>query len=416
MNINYTESINQEPKKLSDSFAIFYFLWMGGASTIAWSAVVNSFDYFDKTFPGRDVTFVFPNAPYVAMLITTLVITHLSNKYSFTGRILVSMSFITATTIFLPIGANLFQDSEFGMSLMMLVLFVMGFNNTLCYASTAGLSSQIGGKYTGYFLIGVAIFGLVMNILKEGVLLILNPVDDADLQSILVYFGITSFLLIISFVFHMMFVKSEFYYVKVKLPRKALDTLSITERDTETALLEGSQKPKRPQRDLRTLLEVGKAAWLYLFILGFSCVQQNIPYPGVMLKKVIPGMENHTKTVSMVTTFSLFYIFGKKIGQVRNIYNANTTIVVLLFRFILAGFFIVQAVNETLPIIKTAWFAYVNIALFGITQGFLNVALFIMGPEQVQGNKKEVAGFLSVFAINFGSMIGGFLALLFKNI
>ncbi len=414
--INNTESVSAEPKKLDDRFAIFYFLWMGGASTISWAAVVNSFDYFDKTFPNRDVSFIFPNAPYVANLATTLVITQLSNKYSYNARILFSMCIITAMTIFVPIEAKMFQDSDFGMNLIMVALFVMGFHNTICYASTAGLCSQIDGKYTGFFLIGVAIFGLVMNFVKEGVLLVLNPVDDSDLESILWYFGITTLFLIVGFVLHFMFIRSEFYRVKVKLQIYAKETLAVAEQDTETALLGDSQKPKRPQRDFKTLFEVAKAAWLYLFILVVCCAQQNIPYPGVMLKKVIPGMENHTKTVSMVTTFSLFYIFGKRIGQYRQIYTAKTTIIVTLFRFVLVGLFFIQVLESTLPVIKTAWFAYLNISLFGITQGFLNVSLFILGPEQVEGNKKEVAGFLAVFAINFGQMIGGFLALPFKKI
>ena len=78
---------------------------------------------------------------------------------------------------------------------------------------------------------------------------------------------------------------------------------------------------------------------------------------------------------------------------------------------VLITFFLMQADVVFTPFIDTVWFGYANISLFGITMGFLNVSLFTMAPENVQGCKKEVAGFLATFGTNLGCMVGVFSSL-----
>lgn len=46
---------------------------------------------------------------------------------------------------------------------------------------------------------------------------------------------------------------------------------------------------------------------------------------------------------------------------------------------------------------------------------FVNVAWFILTPEQLP-TEKEIAGFVSVFGINIGLIMGAVLALLSRNI
>ena len=399
--------------QVNDRLAVIYFLWIGGATNIGWYAILNSIDFFnDKLL--QDCAFIFPLSPYVSQLIATLMITQITNRFSYNTRIITSVTLLMIMTALVPLAAELFQETTFGMVLVMAFLFVVGFNNTVCYASAAGLTSQIGGKYTGSFLIGVALFGLTMNISKEITVLLIDPNERAVLSNF-VYFGFAIALIVGSLILHGLFMKSEFYRVNVE---EKVDEDSLSE-DNETVLLKETNTPKKkqqPQREMKVLVEVGKQAKLYLILLVVICIQQYMLYPGVMLKKEIPGMEKHTKTVSMITTFSVFYIAGKRIGQIRKIYNTNTTIVVTLSRFIFMAMFIIQAVAKDILIISSPWFAYVNIAFFALTQGFLNVSLFILGPEQVKGDKKEVVGFLGVFALNIGSMIGAFSALLFKKL
>lgn len=406
----------KKPAQASDKFAILYFMFVGGAAGIGWHCVVNSFDYFDAKYPGHEVSFIYPLAPYVAQMITTLVITQLSNIISYSNRIIGSLIILLALTIFIPFQADLFKETEFGMDMSMVLLFVLGFNNTLCYASVAGMTSKIGGKYTAYFLIGVAIFGLLMNLLREATLLTFVPESEDDMLCVLAYFGISAFLILGALVLHAIFIRTDFY--KANCNPTDYTQIADASADLEVGLLnnDSSTEKVKSKKGLKTMWEVFKATKFYMFLILISCMQQNLVYPGVMLKKPMEGMAGHTKTVTLITTFSVFYILGKKLGQYRQYYNEVPVVVCLVVRLALMAFFIIQAVTIDLAIFNTIWFGYVNVALFAITMGFLNVSLFILAPEKVEGEKKEIAGFLAVFFINFGTMIGGFSSLGLKDL
>jgi hypothetical protein len=412
MNSDSLDNSDSSPYNPNDSLVIIYLMWAGGSSCISWACVINAIDYFAAKFANNDVSFIFPRAPYVAQLTTTLVITQISNFCSYGTRIITSVSILTFMTALIPLEAALFNETAFGMNLIMILLFIMGFNSTLCYASVGGLTSQIEGKYTAYCLIGVAVCGLVMNLLRELTLIIFNPSSDGDVTCIFVYFGIAVILLSITLMLHAKFMNSEFY------SKNFANSMIVqgSTKATETPLMHSNGQVATSKKNLKTMLEVCKKTKLYLFLFIVACIQHNLLYPGVMLKKPIPWMANHTKTVSMVMTYSIFFIFGKKCGQYRKYYNVWTAIVVAIIRLVLIAFFILQVVTVTIPIFNTAWFGYVNIALFGITFGFLNVSLFIMSPEQVTKDKKEIAGFLSSFWINLGTMLGAFLSLSLKNL
>ena len=397
-------------KQPSETLAILYFAWMGGSSTIGWSAVINCLDYFNAKYPGENVSFVLPLAVSTAQLVVTLVITHMSNYLSYTSRVYSTAVVILALTSFVPLQAAMFQKTQLGMQMILVLLFFLGFANNLLYTSVAGFSSQVGGTYAAYFLIGVAVFGLLMNLLREITVLAMPPSNEGDMKNVLVYFAVTVVIIAVGFVLHSMLLKSEFYKTKCQ-PKN-------DEENSQALLLgENSQKGevKRPQREFKVLWEVTKDTKFYMFLIFLACIQQSFSVPGLMLKKEVIGMEDHTKTISMNTMFSIFYIFGKKLGQYRQGYNEKIVVTNVVFRFLLVFFFIVQAWTSAVPILNTVWFGYLNIAVFGVSMGFANVSLFIMSPEQVQGDKKEVAGFLVVFAINLGTILGGFLSLPFAK-
>jgi len=71
--------------------------------------------------------------------------------------------------------------------------------------------------------------------------------------------------------------------------------------------------------------------------------------------------------------------------------------------------------NNTI-IISSLAFGYINIALFAFTNGFITTASFILGPSEVEGKAKEIAGFLSIMGLTTGITIGNFTALPFANL
>ena len=54
--------------------------------------------------------------------------------------------------------------------------------------------------------------------------------------------------------------------------------------------------------------------------------------------------------------------------------------------------------------------------MFGLTNGFLTNAYFVLGPEKVDADLKESAGFLMVLGLLSGIFAGSMLALTLENI
>jgi len=406
-----TSLIEQKEKEPHDHFATLYFLSMGGAATCGWNAGINCLDYFEAKYPEANVQFMFPLPPYIAQLIAVLLMAKLSAAFSYSSRVVSSLIGITLITATLPFEAAMFKESEIGVILIMGMLFVLGISNTVCYASLAGMTSQIEGKYTAYFLIGTAINSLLMNLLREATLLLFNPETEDEILNVAVYFGSTVVFLLFSVVLHFRFMKSNFYKT-----RFGVQTAQTCDLDTELGVTATLIETSENHKGFRMMAKVFKKIGFYIFLLMISYTQLLMTIPGLMLKKDIPSLSNSAKTVSMLSAFNVFFIVGKKLGQYRQYYNKYIILALVMFRFIFVGLFIAQAMKLDIRFINTIWFAYVNIALFGITLGIVNVALFILGPEQVKPEQKEVAGFLSVLGINVGLIFGALLALPFRNL
>lgn len=401
-------------KEISEKVIIFYFFMLGGTCNIGWNATLNSLDFFKATFPDYNPSFIFPLAIYSAQLFSIFFITKLSTMFSYQVRILLCLITNGFIMLLISLESQLFANSLFGMCWIMFTLFIHGFANNLCYASVTGFTSKIEPRFIVYTLIGVSFFGLVASALKAVVLWIFDPSSDDDLASAFVYYLIITFIFGGTLALHIMFMRSEFLRVR-SLPQ---DEQPTTIANTESRLVDedASSLIIHPKRDFATLYVVFKEIKYFLVLMFTLYIQMDLPYPGVMLKKPMPSMAEHTKTVSLMLTFAFFLVAGKKLAQYREYYSKFVVIAVILCRFIFVVFFILQAVTLSIPILNTEWFAYVNVGLFGLTMGFSSVSLFILGAEQVKGENKEVSGFLTVFTINIGAILGGTFSLLLKDI
>lgn len=395
-----------------DRLAVIYFLWIGGVSVCSTAAVINSLEYFDHQFENHDVKFIFPLPSMIVSIIVTFIITPLSNMLSYSTRVVLTMTLVIISLCVIPFVADIFKGTMFGFFACLGILIFMGFLNNICYASLAGFTSQIDKKYTAYFLIGIAIVGLGMSFLKIGFIYVfkqLSPNHVLDKGAVLpnaLYFFTTAFMIFVGLILHAKFLRSEFYFTRVRQR-----VCSVFEDEGEFALNRAEQNPATGKRDFKTLFEVYHRTRGYFWLMIVAVTQQNMFYPGLALQKKIVGMEDEDKTVSIVTTFALFFIIGKKIGQYREYYDKGTIIFCTLIRFIIIALIFVQARFDNIPIVETAWFCYLNISLLALSLGVINVGIFILSAELVPDDKKELSGFVSVMAVNFGSLFGGLASL-----
>jgi len=327
-------------------------------------------------------------------------------------------SIVGAVLGFLPFQAAIFQGTSYGFWIIMALLFIMGFCNNICYSSIIGVTSQLPGKYTTLFLIGSGAAGLFMSILREIMTLVF---PGSNSFGVLVFFLVAALLLIWCVFLHLIFIKSAFYKNFNTGPEdRLLENTQDTEGSYYIDYVDHEQAEDKfvaiQKRDFGTLFKVLKEIKFHVFLIVLCYIQMYTVFPGIMLQKSMPELSASNKVVSMNMVFSIFFIVGKKIAQYRHLYNKTIVTLVVIFRFVLMACFMIQAITSGIPVFNTAWFGYLNILLFGLTNGFVTCALFILAPEAVDSSKKEIAGFVSVFGLTFGILIGTFTALPFKTL
>jgi len=258
-----------------------------------------------------------------------------------------------------------------------------------------------------------------MNILRAITLLAFENPTDADTIGIYVYFGAASFILLICVWLHYVFIKSEIYfYYTMAVRRKTIEYSEVTDNSGGVPLV---PKAKAPEEDMnfKTMGIVFKKVWLYVILLIFLYIQTFMFFPGVMLDKPISTslMDTDWKIVWMIGTYNVFDTIGKLMTKWRSWFNKWSITVLIIGRFWFVCTFLIQATSTDVQVIDTVWFGFVNVALFALANGFATSALFIMAPEQVNGEiEKEIVGFLSVLGLTTGIMLGAYLALPFASI
>ena len=400
-------------EQINTKIATYYFLFLGGGSLVSWNAILNSLDYFSHKFPTHSVTFNFPVAVYLAQFLSSLVVTKLSDRLPLNMRIIGTFTVISVVLAILPVEAALLKETEIGFMILMGLLFILGTCNNICMSSLTGLSSQLPGQYSAYIFLGTSLLGLSLSLLRELSSYLFSGSQGSNI-SVLFFFGVAAVYIIGCIILQTVFVRSEFY-------RHYLlnEKMEMIDSDHEASLLsetDGGYVEEELPKNFATFFKVFGEVKFTTLLLILSCIQLFAVFPGVILKKPMPGVEDDSKVVLVNLVFNVAQTFGKLIGKYRKYYTVGSVFAVVMLRFAVIAVILLQAITTKVPIVNTVWFGFVTTGLYGLIHGFVIVALTVLGPERVSLEKKEVVGHVAVFGINIGVLIGTFTALPFKNI
>jgi len=402
-----------EDRTPTNKFTVFYFLMQGIGSMISWNAVLNGIDYFMIKYSSYQVYIIFPIAITLAQLFCCSLILKISQTFSLNLRIIFSYIILSIILVCLPLEAALFEGTTFGFVLILAILFLMGFFNTVVAASMSGIVSLFPAKYASYNMIGTSVAGLAMNALRAFFLVSIRHRPSGDILGILLYFGVAGLFALGCILIHPMFVRSEHYRAYMVKPEEVIPSLA---GDKELQLIKRESSSGASRKDIRALLGALKEVYVPLLLMLLTQIQTFTTFPAMMLKKPIEGMPLEWKLVTMIATFQGAAAVGQQLAQYRKYYNRWVVILTIIVRTVFAALFIVQAVETDLEIISTVWFCYLNIILFSATFGFIQTALFILATESVQVDKKEVIGYSTVFIMIFGVCLGAILSLPLRNV
>ena len=408
-----------------DSFGLLYFTVQGIGALIAWNAVLTGLDYFDDKFPEFSVNFIFPIAIFVANILVSINMVSLQAKLSLNIRVALCLGLMGLTLIVVPLEAELLSNTTLGFVVILGILFLLGIFNTIQQSSIAGLAGVFPFAYMGRFVLGTGLAGLFINCLRIIILLALGSQADTNqgqIIEILVYFGCSGLFLVLCIVLHYKFIKTELYLSYLKVEKKEVYDSVVSEGNeivNKTSSIDQERLIKGDSvetNSFKRLYQVFVDVMYYSLIMILVYVQTFMMFPGVMLLKTMIILDPTWKTVLLITTYNFFDCVGKILANYRNLYNKYSVGILAVGRFAFFLPYILLAMNGNNPIINEDWFAFINTALFAVTNGFCTACLFILGPASVPDNKKEIAGFVMSFSLQMGIVSGSFLALCFQNL
>lgn len=397
---NKENEIENQASEQDSKLASHYFIFLGLASLLPWNTVLSTLDYYDTQFPDGKVTFYFPAALTTTIILTKLFIVYFKEIFSINLRVAGSL-FVQATLLAVfPIFAFIFSGSSVGYWIVMLLLIILGTINQVSYASSMGLAGYFPADCMTNFTTGTGLGGIVTNVLRIATLLFVRTFSSqSSLFDIFIqYVSTTSFLVFCAYL-HLKFVKSD--YAVRQIERHTVLQISSKPNKNHAQELKSSL-----QRLWKTFKQVQALALFMILIY----IQTLMLFPGVMLKQEIPNLDLSWKVVLLQATYNISDTLGKLLTK-HVLLRKQAIFKLILCRFVFYFTFITQAVTSGAPIIDDVWFTILNIVLFGVSNGFTTSAIFIFGPQEFDGEDKEIVIFLLLNCLSFGIMLGSFMAI-----
>jgi equilibrative nucleoside transporter 1/2/3 len=405
-------------KETGNTFGLCYFTLQGIGALVGWNAVLTSLDYFDSKFPGYQVNFLFPIAIFVANMLLSPNMMYFSQKFSLNIRIAGALGLLCLVMSLLPVEAYIFSDSAIGLDLILGLLFILGIANTSQQVSASGFASIFPYIYINKYVMGTGLAGMIISGLRIVILLALG--DDADTESgqiigILIYYGVAALFIVFNIAVHFRFIKTDFCKQTIATQDEKKKLL-LAEQESGVSNTIASSVAKKVSNPWMQLFDVFSHMKRIVALMVLIYIQTFMMFPGVTLLKKLTILNVTWENVLLVAAYNVFDVVGKYFTNYRQFYTLNTTTILVFARFLFYIPFLLMAMNYDWPIINSNWFPFVNVSLFAMTNGFATSSLFILGPEQVPENKKEAAGFLTMFSLLAGIFAGSFLALIFTNL
>ena len=406
--------MNNHRKQKGRKLASFYFLSQGVACLLPWNGVLSTLDFYDLKYPNRKVDFVFPIFNLLSSIFISFFMISISKKFSLNTRVAGSYFLIMLFMIMAPVIAVLLPNTGTGYWIILMTLFFIGILNNTSNSAVVGLAGYFPAKYMSDQTTGTGLGGIIPNGLRALIILFLPATSEqTDITGIAIYYGVSSLLVIACIGIHYKFINSQYAIGQIESQLKDDSSFPGEINEKEEAILNSEPLGQAKKEGGVDAAQNFKYLWSTFKELKYENLSMILVmsvtltlYPGVMLLKQIPGLDSSWQVVALEFAFNASDTLGKFITGVTKLISRRAIYLLIILRLGFFFTFIVQATTVSFSFIDTTWFVFVNAALFGLSNGYLSSALFIIGPEAVEGQKKEICGFLLVNSLNLGILIG----------
>jgi len=377
-----------------------YFFMQGVSALLPWNSILCTLDFYSAKFPSGNASFTFPVSFFISSVGFNFLMVYIKRGMSLNNRVAGSLALMLIFLILTPVAATSMENSTSGLWVCYLLLFLVGAVNTISNATIAGFSGHFSQECRSIHSAGTGVAALITNAIRALILLASKEKNPStDVKAIFIFYGVAVLLLVVGIVLHLFFMKSL-------RGRKELEE----ECEEDEEVQDQGLKNFKQQWSVFQKTTV-------LVIAMFVCnVQTFMMFPGVLFQKPTSFANFSWLIVLICSTFNIFDTAAKYVSFMKFFLRKEIVMGVLLVRMIFFVVFIWPVVNPNVTLLSEDWFFLVMIGFFGFTNGLIVSTTFVMIPEKVEGEKKDVAGFLAFNAMICGIMIGSFLALPLQNL
>ncbi|EAS06842.2 equilibrative nucleoside transporter family protein (macronuclear) [Tetrahymena thermophila SB210] len=393
---------------------------LGISTLIAWSAILNSFDFFLFKYPKEifhDVTFLFPIPLRFATFIWGLAMGKIYKKYSIKINIGLSLLIQSLLIVILVITAQ-FIENVYGLIICMVLCFIIGTFNCISQNCSIAFISQFDKSNQGIFWIFTSLSGLSMNFARVVILAICGKDEDGITKRTLTCF-IIACLIIYATIFSLFkFLKSEqnnqYSHSRSTSTTETVvkSTLESQSEEITIEFTENEQIQSKPS--FKSCLKSVRYIALFLFT---NYVISFMLFPGVSIYQKRYSFIDSLAWSSLIMQilFNLGDFFGKIVSSF-HFYSSVLLYTLTILRGIFFYTFLMSAREPDNQFFRNDYFAMVDIFIFGLTHGFVASGLMQIGAKKSSNlEEKNIISFILAFFFTLGLSAGTFLALILEE-
>lgn len=409
------------------------FFFLGVSSLVGWNAILIGLDYFTKKFPDYNYSFYVSIPMFIATNLINLIIHYLSRFMNIKQRVIFGLIGQIVMLIVIPIQAE-FEQNSTGFYVSLLLIFLEGCMISVMQSSATAFAASCPHQCLSIFFTGTGMGGVMIALFRAIMLGTIGAdTDEAIFLGTLIYFIVAAILILGTIGMFMIFYKTDFcvHYVgkinagvaaSLEDPLNHEPDFQIingnegkTDASNEEEITKKTIETQNKKKDFNFIFNVFKRIQPMPILIVLIYIQTFMLFPGVALTK--KAMSDPAWNADLlVLVYNIGDSVGKYLAGFRNAYNAVSTTVLILGRFLFYLSFLVMASTDNATVISADWFAFVNMFVFAASNGYATCAVMVLAPEMAKKNEKETAGFIMNNGLYFGMMAGSFLALAFQNV
>ena len=417
--VEITKSDTPPAEPPVDKMSLVYLgmIALGAGVLFPYNTVMAGSDYYDITWPDRNLKFYAPMAISIASPFMQLVMVHLQQWFSYSSRINVSFFVYSILIVVFPISVILLSnDAAFYVALI--IFLAIGTVNAVLQSTLFAFGAMFPAVYTQALMAGNGWSGVTVSIARCITKYAFPANEEGYRNGTIVFFSLSAVITILCMVIYVFMRRSEFtsfYFTEnVKSDSSSDATQALLSEAASATSLNTDPLPSpvedAPVVDKTAVLHKVKFMGIHVmavFIMTF------LVFPGILfsIEPSIDLKDGWFGTL-LVLEFNVFDMIGRSLPNVGLLFNASNVYIGVYARFLLYPFFLLFAHSS---IFHSSWWVVIFNAIFAASSGYMSSLVMMYAPSIVDDHEKPTAGaYMSMFLVT-GILLGSCGALLVEQ-